>query len=50
MLMGKFFPRVFVDENGGGIDHVVFAVEEGDGDVDGVREGAEDLVRPSRSL
>ena len=34
----ELLPRVFVDEGGGGVDRAVFAVEEGGGDVDGVRE------------
>lgn len=38
-IRGELFPRVFVDEDGGRVDRAVFAVEEGGGDVDGVREG-----------
>ena len=34
----ELFPRVFVDERGGGVDRAVFAVEDGGGDVDGVTE------------
>jgi len=44
-VWGEFVPRVFVDEDEVRIDRIVFAVEVGGDDVDGVREGGGNLVR-----